>query len=78
MTFFNPETKETFGVVLPKRSALLMTGKARYFYEHQINERRVDRTEKGLIYRKLRISLTFRRLKEKPFCDCNYPLTCDY
>ena len=63
MTFYNPENKETFGVVLPRKSALLLTGKARYLYEHQINEWRVDWTDNGLLYRKLRISLTFRRLK---------------
>ncbi len=78
MNFYDPQTKEQFGLVLPKRSAMIMTGKIRYYYEHQINERRVDRTDKGLLYRKLRLSITLRKLKQTAFCDCEYPLICDY
>lgn len=52
-------------VHLPPRSALLMSGDARYKWEHMIANRRTDTVNGTVIPRKLRVSLTLRTaLKE--------------
>lgn len=72
MTFENPETQKTFSVLIPRRSAIVLTGEIRYLWKHSISARKVDRLENGLLFRRTRYSLTFRKTREKPSCDCNY------
>lgn len=78
MTFRDPLSGESYHIFLPARSALIMTGVARYLWTHQIAERKVDRVEKELLFRRHRISLTYRKIKSRPFCACNYAFKCDF
>lgn len=78
MTFKNPETAEEFHLSLPARSALVLTGEARYLWTHQISERKVDRIEGELSFRRRRVSLTYRRTKAEPFCACRFVSQCDF
>jgi len=52
-------------VYLPARSALLMSGPARYEWEHMIVNRRTDTVNGVVIPRKLRVSLTLRTALEE-------------
>ncbi|XP_014666928.1 PREDICTED: alkylated DNA repair protein alkB homolog 8-like isoform X2 [Priapulus caudatus] len=69
-------------VVLPRRSAIVMTGESRYLWTHGITPRKTDvvPTESGrgltLQPRGLRTSFTFRKVRRTP-CDCGYPDQCD-
>lgn len=78
MTFKNTETKEEFSILLPRRSAVLLKGEIRYLWTHTIATRKVDRVENDLLFRRQRISLTYRKSKKEPFCDCKYVNACDY
>ena len=78
MTFKNPETKEEVSILLPRRSAVLMEGEIRYLWTHAIATRKVDRVENDLLFRRRRISLTYRKSRNVPFCECKYPKYCDY
>lgn len=57
--------KESVEMVLPRRSLLVMTGKARYGCTHEIKARRFDKIDQMKCERKRRISLTFRSLAHK-------------
>lgn len=78
MTFKNLETSEEIHIFLPKRSALVLTGEIRYLWSHTIASRKIDRVEKELLFRRTRLSLTYRITKPKNFCDCKFPTHCDY
>ena len=53
-------TTEKKSVYLPPRSALLMSGPARYEWEHQIVDRRTDTVNGVVTLRRTRVSLTLR------------------
>jgi len=76
--FRNPLTSEEINVLIPARSAFVMTGESRYLWTHAINTRKIDRTESGLSFRRRRVSLTYRKSRPKPCCECPYPKQCDY
>jgi alkylated DNA repair protein alkB family protein 8 len=76
--FRNPLTSEEINVLIPARSAFVMTGESRYLWTHAINTRKIDRTESGLSFRRKRVSLTYRKSRPKPCCECPYPNQCDY
>lgn len=73
------KTKKT-SVVIPRRSLLIMSGEARYFWTHGITPRKSDvsRTPHGLTvkHREIRVSCTFRKIRDGK-CDCNYHSVCD-
>lgn len=48
MSFDNPKTGEKFAMILPRRSALVLTGEARYLWRHQIAARKIDRVGNDL------------------------------
>ncbi|KAL3907866.1 MAG: hypothetical protein SGILL_008698, partial [Bacillariaceae sp.] len=60
MEFRNVNTDEKKLVYLPARSLVLMSGPARYEWEHQIVTRRTDTHEGQVLPRGLRVSLTLR------------------
>jgi 2OG-Fe(II) oxygenase superfamily len=47
---------------LPRRSALILSGEARYCWSHSIAQRKSDKVNGTLIQRSTRISLTFRQI----------------
>jgi alkylated DNA repair dioxygenase AlkB len=55
----NPDDKDAVDVLLPRRSAVILQGDARYKYTHEISKRKSD----NKIKRGTRISLTFRKVK---------------
>lgn len=63
---------------MPRRSALVLTGESRYLWKHSISSRKIDRLENDLLFRRTRLSLTFRKTSEKPHCDCPYHKFCDF
>ena len=68
---------EKFLILLPKWSALILTGEIRYAWKHSIASRKIDWVGKDLLFRKLRYSLTFWKSK-KPFCDCKFEKYCEF
>ena len=65
-------------MLIPRRSAIAFTGEIRYLWKHSIAARKVDRLENELLFRRTRYSLTFRKTKKDPNCDCKYQKFCDY
>ena len=70
MTFENPSNLETFSVLVPRRSAIVFTKEIRYLWKHSIAARKVDRLSNGLLFRRTRYSLTYRKTKDEPNCNC--------
>ncbi len=65
MDFTSPEEKKK-GILLPRRSLVLLAEDARYKWKHGIAGRKKDKLESGeMLVRKKRISLTFRHLIKK-------------
>lgn len=64
-------------ICLPRRSLLVLSGEARYAWDHYIPHRRQDVIDGEAIERApRRVSLTFRQVRDKP-CDCEWPHQCD-
>merc|ERR1712039_897122 len=64
-------------VWLPPRSLLVMSGEARYAWQHGIAWRKTDCLVTGQpIARSRRISMTFRAARHEPCC-CAWPAMCD-
>lgn len=64
MVFVNRNRTDTQTLVLERRCALSMSGKARHEYTHQINGRHTDILgERGRVRRSRRVSITFRTKK---------------
>lgn len=70
---FNNEERHIY---IPQRGLIVFSDEARYAWYHSIAQRKVDKTNGKLIFRKRRISLTFRKIKTTP-CTCKYPFFCD-
>lgn len=62
---------------LPPRSALFLSGAARYVYTHGIVSRKGDLVDDQWCLRGRRVSLTFRRLPPPGPCACSFPESCD-
>lgn len=75
MSFKNPANVEKH-VYIPDRALIIFSGEARYAWYHTISQRKVDKVEGKLIFRRRRISLTFRKIKTTP-CLCKFPIFCD-
>mmetsp|Transcript_21138 Transcript_21138/g.39045 ORF Transcript_21138/g.39045 Transcript_21138/m.39045 type:complete len:373 (-) Transcript_21138:2168-3286(-) len=63
-------------VFVPARSMLIMQGEARYVWKHSIQQRKFEVLDSFTVYRRRRISLTFRKTRTEP-CRCPYPQYCD-
>eukprot|EP01124_Arcella_intermedia_P004748 TRINITY_DN1271_c0_g2_i2.p1 TRINITY_DN1271_c0_g2~~TRINITY_DN1271_c0_g2_i2.p1 ORF type:complete len:577 (-),score=146.76 TRINITY_DN1271_c0_g2_i2:43-1677(-) len=75
MNFKHPDG-ESFEVLLPPRSLLIMTKEARFLWSHGIPARKTDLIDGALVERKKRVSLTFRKVRASP-CNCPYHAQCD-
>ncbi|KAJ3144922.1 Alkylated DNA repair protein alkB 8 [Irineochytrium annulatum] len=66
-------------VVLPARSAIVMSGDARFGWEHSIRPRASDVIDGRRVERGTRVSLTFRtvRLPKVMECPCRFWWLCD-
>ena len=73
---FKSHKAEVRHLYLPRRSAYILSGEIRYAWFHSIAERKLDRVEGGLKFRRRRVSLTFRTVSRVP-CTCDYPIFCD-
>lgn len=62
MDFIHVHTGDKQSLVLERRSIVLLTGEARYLWQHGIAARKADRRNGGLYKRSRRISLTFRNV----------------
>ncbi|KAJ2116563.1 hypothetical protein IW146_001430 [Coemansia sp. RSA 922] len=62
---------------LEPRSLLLLTGEARYAWEHAIRIRRTDLVNGAIRERQERWSITIRKVNKTIECDCKYPNLCD-
>ncbi len=71
--FFNNETKYYY---MKPRSIAFFTGEVRFFWEHSIPLRRIDKVDDDLYFRRRRVSLTFRKIR-KTDCFCPYVSFCD-
>ncbi len=75
MTFLSP-TNEAKHVYLKPRSLVIFAGEARFIWQHSISLRKIDRVEDNIYFRKRRISLTYRRIRQGD-CKCPYVQFCD-
>ena len=75
MTFKNNKGQSKH-VFIPPRSLTILCAEARYAWSHTIAQRKLDRVDGNLFFRKRRISLTFRKVRQEP-CTCNFPIYCD-
>jgi alkylated DNA repair dioxygenase AlkB len=62
MDFTHSKTGKKSSLLLEPRSLLMLTGDARYLWQHAIAGRKTDRYNGQLIERTRRISLTFRKV----------------
>ncbi|KAJ2568300.1 hypothetical protein GGH95_004365 [Coemansia sp. RSA 1836] len=62
---------------LEPRSLLLLTGEARYAWEHAIRIRRADLVGGAIRERQERWSITIRKTNQSIMCSCDYPGLCD-
>ncbi|KAI9104597.1 hypothetical protein DFS34DRAFT_603777 [Phlyctochytrium arcticum] len=72
-----PSGYRTISVYLPPRSLIIMSGPARYDWEHGIRPRRTDIVDGRSVERGTRLSLTFRNVKSANDCKCGSIYTCD-
>lgn len=62
MEFTHVETREEIPVLLEPRSLVVLTGDARYRWQHAIPHRKTDRYNGHIFQRGRRLSLTFRKV----------------
>ena len=73
-----PGAEVSKNVWLPPKSLLIMTGEARFAWQHGIAWRKTDCLKKGqVVPRSRRVSLTFRRARRGQPCECRWPALCD-
>ncbi|CAL8155283.1 unnamed protein product [Prunus armeniaca] len=64
-------------IYLPPRSLLLLTGEARYAWNHYIPHHKIDMVKDSVIRRaSRRVSFTFRKVRASP-CQCEFSQYCD-
>lgn len=62
MEFTHNQTSEKISVLLEPRSLVVMQGDARYLWKHAIPARKTDKLSGKSFTRKIRVSLTFRKV----------------
>ncbi|CAD7928148.1 unnamed protein product [Amoebophrya sp. A25] len=71
--------EQVVSLYLPRRSRITFHGEARLGWRHGIASRVSDVVDGRFIAeREYRISLTYRKVKERPHCDCAYFSLCDF
>ncbi|XP_034216453.1 alkylated DNA repair protein ALKBH8 homolog isoform X2 [Prunus dulcis] len=64
-------------IYLPPRSLLLLSGEARYAWNHYIPHHKIDMVKDSVIRRaSRRVSFTFRKVRASP-CQCEFSQYCD-
>ena len=63
MDFSHSKTGDKLSLLLEARSLLVLSGDARYLWQHSIPARKTDRHKARIIPRARRVSLTFRTIK---------------
>ncbi|KAM7216389.1 hypothetical protein V8F06_008209 [Rhypophila decipiens] len=73
------QEEESWELLLPARSLLLMQGPSRYGYTHGIRSRKTDMINGQTVPREGRYSITMRTVRrgDEIGCDCAYPGVCD-
>lgn len=73
------EEQDQWGLMLPPRSLLIMTGPSRYGWTHKIRGRKFDTLSDGtVVERKGRYSITMRTVvRDGTPCACDFPGVCD-
>lgn len=70
--------RAALGVHLPPRSLLVLSGEARYGWEHSISARTADFHAAGVPRtRARRLSITFRSVRDAVPCTCRWAQLCD-
>ncbi|XP_053668332.1 alkylated DNA repair protein alkB homolog 8 [Anopheles marshallii] len=82
MEFKQPSSGKQVCVDLPSRSLLIMAGESRYDWTHGITPRKMDTIpspngDLTVRKRRVRVSLTFRKLLQNDRCGCQFPTLCD-
>ncbi|KAJ1961340.1 hypothetical protein GGI12_003302 [Dipsacomyces acuminosporus] len=78
MDFRKPAANHALTTIdLEPRSLVLMTGEARYGWEHAIRIRRSDLVDGKVRERMERWSITMRTINRRMTCDCDYHALCD-
>lgn len=82
MEFRKPESGQHASVRLPRRSLLVMSGESRYGWTHGITPRKSDIVIKSngqltVQKREIRVSFTFRKLRNPSSCFCSFKILCD-
>ncbi|CAD7940770.1 unnamed protein product [Amoebophrya sp. A120] len=78
-TLPNNAEEEVVSLYLPPRSRVTFHGEARFAWRHGIASRTSDMVNGVVIpERQYRISLTYRKVKSIPFCDCPYVWLCNH
>lgn len=65
MTFSNPTPEQKIDVLLEPGDLLLMRDESRYEWRHRINPRKKDHWKGRVVERERRVSLTFRKVRQK-------------
>ncbi|EGR33100.1 hypothetical protein IMG5_061460 [Ichthyophthirius multifiliis] len=73
---FKSYKNEEKSLFLENRSLLIMSGEGRYAWTHCISSRKVDRVQDEVIFRKRRVSLTFRTIRFEK-CQCQFKFFCE-
>ncbi|XP_014284279.1 alkylated DNA repair protein alkB homolog 8 [Halyomorpha halys] len=81
MEFEKCDKQNKASVLIPRRSLLIISGEARYYWTHGIIPRKSDVVYDAVIglctkSREKRISCTFRKIRTGN-CYCNYSIACD-
>lgn len=63
---FESFTRQQQQVLLRRRSLAMFSGEARYAWKHAICPRKMDCIDSKLVWRRRRISLTFRTIRHRP------------
>jgi alkylated DNA repair protein alkB family protein 8 len=73
------DDQDSWELLLPPRSLLVMTGASRYGYVHAIRARKTDVVDGQTVPREGRYSLTMRTIRrgDEIACHCAFPAVCD-
>jgi len=63
MDFEKKQTNEKYSIILPTRSAYVLTGESRFNWTHSIPMRKSDIIQDKRVKRETRVSITFRSMK---------------
>ena len=74
---FKDINNNVIDLYLRPNSLMIFSGEVRYNWLHSIALRKVDKVEGLLKFRHRRVSLTFRKVRNRGPCECPWPKLCD-